>query len=263
MPNIAEIPTEAAQALQIIQSCLGRSVVGIYLFGSWAVGGLRPDSDVDLLAVVNSSLTELDRRRLVEELMQVSGFIGNQTDTRPLELTVVLLSEVVPWRYPPKHELVYGEWLRDQFEAGRIPAPEHDPDLAIVLKKVRDSSTALVGPDAAAMLDPVPIADVQRAMLDSLPSLITSIRGDERNVLLTLARMWLTAAEGEITPKDVATEWAIARLDREDALLLDLARKGYRGECDDNWAGKDAEVLALALSMKRSIEKNLRVCGQP
>src|SRR5690554_7807997 len=125
MPNIAEIPTEAAQALQIIQSCLGRSVVGIYLFGSWAVGGLRPDSDVDLLVVVNSSLAELDRRRLVEELMQVSGFIGNQTDTRPLELTVVLLSEVVPWRYPPKHELVYGEWLRDQFERSE----EHTSEL--------------------------------------------------------------------------------------------------------------------------------------
>jgi len=195
--------------------------------------------------------------------MLVSGSIGNQTGTRPLELTVVLHSEIVPWRYPPKHELVYGEWLREQFEAGRIPAPEHNPDLAIVLKKVRDSSTAIVGPDASVTLDPVPIVDVQRAMLDSLPSLIESIRGDERNVLLTLARMWLTAAEGEITPKDVAAEWAMARLDREDALLLDVAKKGYRGEYDDSWAGKEAEVLALALRMKRSIEKNLRVWNQP
>jgi aminoglycoside 9-adenylyltransferase len=262
MVDRTDIPKEASEALHIIRSCLGRSVVAVYLFGSWLAGGLRPDSDVDVMVVVNNSLTELTRRRLVEQLMQVSGPISHQTGARPLELTVVLLSEIVPWRYPPKNELVYGEWLRDQFEAGRTPAPSHDPDLAIVLKKVRDRSVALVGPDASSVLEPVPMVDVQRATRDTLSSLIEGIRGDERNVLLTLARMWLMAAEGEIAPKDVAAEWAIIRLDDEHGFLLDLARKGYRGEYEDNWSGKETAVDALAAFMKRSIEKRLAAAGE-
>ena len=65
----------------------------------------------------------------------------------------------------------------------------------------------------------------------SLPGLIAGIKGDERNVILTLARMWLTAAVGDFQPKDVAAEWAIPRLPKEQGALLDLARTAYRGEC--------------------------------
>jgi hypothetical protein len=33
---------------------------------------------------------------------------------RPLEVTVLVLTDVVPWRYPPHRELQFGEWLRDE-----------------------------------------------------------------------------------------------------------------------------------------------------
>ena len=34
---------------------------------------------------------------------------------RPLEVTVINQKDVVPWKFPPKHEFMYGEWLREQF----------------------------------------------------------------------------------------------------------------------------------------------------
>jgi hypothetical protein len=43
-----EFPQEAKQAFNIIQSLLGKTVVGVYLFGSAVVGGLHPNSDVDV-----------------------------------------------------------------------------------------------------------------------------------------------------------------------------------------------------------------------
>lgn len=101
------------------------------------------------------------------------------------------------------------------------------------------------------------MTDIRRAIRESLPGLIESVKGDERNVILTLARMWLTVAVGEISPKDVAAEWAIPRLPKEHATLLDLARKAYRGEYADKWEGLHSEVMALVNHMKNSVETYL------
>ncbi|MGN7402437.1 aminoglycoside nucleotidyltransferase ANT(9) [Cytobacillus praedii] len=254
-----KIPEEAIQALKMIEELLGRTVVGIYLFGSAVIGGLRMNSDVDVLVVVNQSLTKETRRKLTDRLMLISGKIGNTASVRPLEVTIINQRDVVPWSYPPKNEFIYGEWLRDEFEKGQIQEPTYDPDLAIVLAKVRKHSVSLFGPQALDILDPVPMSDIRRAIKESLPGLIEGTKGDERNVILTLARMWLTVAVGEISPKDVAAEWVIPLLPTEHAALLDLARKAYRGEYADKWEGKESEVIALVNHMKNSIESYLPI----
>lgn len=249
-----KIPQQAMQALKIVEELLGSSIVGVYLFGSAVIGGLRINSDVDVLVVVNHSLPEVTRRKLIDRLMLISGKIGNADSMRPLEVTVINHSDIVPWLYPPKNEFIYGEWLRSEYEKGQIQEPTYDTDLAIVLAQVRKNSISLFGPDASDILDPVPISDIRRAIKESLPGLIEGIKGDERNVILTLARMWQTVSIGEISPKDVAAKWALSRLPKEYSTLLDLARKAYRGEIDDKWEARDSEVKALVHYMKNSIE---------
>lgn len=87
-----------------------------------------------------------------------------------------------------------------------------------------------------------------------MPGLLAGLKGDERNVILTLARMWLTAAVGDFQPKDVAAAWAIPRLPKEQGALLDIAGKAYRGECVDQWEGLEYQVELLANHMKLAIE---------
>ncbi|MFE1629475.1 aminoglycoside nucleotidyltransferase ANT(9) [Brevibacillus reuszeri] len=252
--NHVNIPKEAIEAVKVVEELLDRTIVGVYLFGSTVVGGLRINSDVDVLVVVNHRLSEGTRRKLTDRLMTISGKIGNTASVRPLEVTVINHEDVVPWRYPPQNEYIYGEWLRDDFEKGRVPEPAYDPDLAIVLAQVRRNSISLFGPHASDLLAPVPMTDIRRAIKESLPGLIEGTLGDERNVILTLARMWLTVAVGEIAPKDVAAKWAIPQLTAEYVALLDIARRAYRGECVDNWEGKGPEVTALVNHMKNAIE---------
>ncbi len=252
--NNENIPKEAIQAFHVVRELLGSTVVGVYLFGSAVTSGLRINSDVDVLVVVNQSLTEVIRRKLTGGLMPISGKIGNTDSARPLEVTVINYGDVVPWRYPPKNEFIYGEWLRDELEKGQIQEPTYDPDLAIVLAQARKNSVSLFGPAASDLLEPVPMTHIRRAIKESLPGLIEGIKGDERNVILTLARMWLTVAVGEISSKDIAAEWAIPQLPEEHATLLDSARKAYRGEHVDNWEGLDGEVIALVNHMKNIIE---------
>jgi len=253
------IPKEATQALEIVLELFKSKTVGVYLYGSAVMGGLRVNSDVDVLVIVNNDLTDAERIKLAHRLMDISGKIGNTESVRPLEVTVINLKNIVPWSYPPKKEFIYGEWLRDDYEKGKIQKQMYDPDLAIILAQVRKNSVTLFGPDASDILEAVPMTDIHKAIKDSLPGLTESIKGDERNVILTLARMWLTAVTGEISPKDVAAEWAIPRLPEEQAKLLDLAGKAYRGECIDNWEGLEPEAAALVYHMKETVESCLSI----
>lgn len=230
------IPEEAQQAWFLVREVLGDSILGIYLFGSAVTGGLKKDSDVDILVAIKESLTLNKRQILVGRLLKVSGAIGNAHLIRPIELTIVKVSDVVPWRYPPRAEFVYGEWLREGYEAGSIPEAVYDPDLTVVLKKVIDNSLSMYGVKAINLFEPIATADIRRAIRESLPSLLEGIEGDERNVILTLTRMWLTATTGDIVSKDRAAEWAMKQLPKEHASVLNEARLGYLGKLDDNWS---------------------------
>ncbi|PAU75465.1 aminoglycoside adenylyltransferase family protein [Halomonas salipaludis] len=247
------LPDEAEAAFDILTRELGNSVVGVYLFGSALAGGLRPNSDVDVLAIIGQPPDALVRRRIVEALMAVSGSPEDDGTTRPLEVTLLCRQALVPWRYPPRSELVYGEWLRDEFEQGRIPPAAADPDLAVVLTTARQQSLALCGPELEELIAPIPEADLRRAIVDSLPGLVAGLEGDERNVLLTLARMWMTLETGQIASKDVAAAWALERLPPAHRDPLALARRAYLEGGGDDWALRMPQVEALVGCMQRAI----------
>ncbi len=45
------------------------------------------------------------------------------------------------------------------------------------------------------------MTDTRQAIRNSLPSLQAEVAGDERNVVLTLSRMWMTAATSDMPQK--------------------------------------------------------------
>ncbi|MCH8506287.1 MAG: DUF4111 domain-containing protein [Ectothiorhodospiraceae bacterium] len=238
----------------MVRELFGGALAGIYLFGSAVTGGLRVHSDVDVLVAVDRRPAQGERQALVARLQEISGRVDSPGSSRPIELTVVCIPDVVPWRYPPRTEFVYGEWLRAEFETGTVPEPARDPDLTIVMKKVVESSLPLFGPAAGRLLVSPPAEDVRRAMRDGLPTLLEGLEGDERNVVLTLARMWLTAAEGRVVPKDAAAEWASERMPPKHASLLNEARLAYIGLNDDGWASGKARLKALVDHMEARIK---------
>ena len=234
--------TQIDAALEVIGEALARgSTLGVYLYGSAVVGGLRPDSDLDIFVVAGRRLARGEKRRLIEGLLPISGRETRPAPWRPMEVTVVAQPDVRPWRYPPRWELQYGEWLRDEFLAGELePWPSVNPDLAVLIAMVLSSGRPLVGPPAAELLDPVPHDDLVRAMVDELPQLLGDLETDTRNVLLTLARIWTTVATGEIRSKDAAADWALGQLPPEHQPVLAEARDLYVGGGYGSWDDMDA-----------------------
>lgn len=223
------------------------AVVAIYLYGSAMAGGLRPDSDLDFALVTARRLTILEKEHLIEAIRPLSRRSLRPDDGRPLEVTVLALPDVRPWRYPPHVDAQYGEWLTDVQLSDQVRrGPVAGPDLAVLITMLRQASRPYRGPAAEDVLDPVPHDDLVRATLDAIPNLLTDLEDDTRNVLLTLARMWTTTATGTIRTKDDAAEWAAERLPVDDRRLLDRARVLYLEGGWGEWGSAMADVRRLA-----------------
>ena len=244
------IADQAGAVVGVLASALPPDVVlGVYLHGSAVAGGLQRDSDLDLLGVIARRLTAGERRSVVDGLLPISGRSTRPPAWRPVELTLVVADEVRPWSYPPRFELQYGEWLREEALAGALDAPEARSDVAILLTMVRAAGRPLLGPPPESLVDAVPLHDLVRAVLDELPPVLHDLEADTRNVLLTLARMWCTVAVGTIRSKADAAAWALALLPEARRPILERARAAYLGEADDPSYDQDgARLLAEFMS---------------
>lgn len=227
---------QAARIVAAVADVLGADLLGVYLHGSAVLGGIRPHSDLDVLAVSARRTTPEEKRRLVDPLRAVSGRRA-PVPARPVELTIVVASEVRPWRTPARLDLQYGEWLRDDFERGKLePWSENaHRDVAVLLAIVLLGDRPLAGPPPAELLDPVPRDDLVAAMVGGLDELEGDIEDDTRNVVLTLARIWRTIATGQIRSKDEAAAWVLSRLPERHRPVLERARSIYLGERDERW----------------------------
>lgn len=251
--------TEQIQAaLEILHRTLGDALIGAYLHGSAVTGGLQLQSDIDLLAVVESELTESQRSDLLTGLLCLSGrHPAAPEGPRCLEVVIFCRSDLARGDYPARAEFVYGEWLRDSFEAGEKPMPERNPEYSLVVAQAYQESVPLLGPPRNELLTEVSLEYVRQAMRDGLPDLLNGLRGDERNVLLTLARMWHTANTGKFVTKDTAASWAIPRLSGQYATTLDYARRAYIGEITDDWSSQSDAAQKLADHMSEQVTHSL------
>jgi streptomycin 3"-adenylyltransferase len=250
-----DIRAQAGAVVDLLRARLADDLLAVYLSGSATAGGLRADSDLDLVAVVRRRLSSAEKLAIVTGVTPLSHRPVRPAGWRPVELTVLVADDIRPWRYPPRMELQYGEWLREEFDAGRIePASPENPDLALLVTEVLAHGRALVGPSPGSHFDTVPVGDVVRAMIAGIPMLLEDLATDTRNVLLTLARIHCTLSTGSILPKHVAAAWALERLPWEHRPVLELARRGYLG-ADDDWDGRAAEVDAHARFVVERIER--------
>ncbi len=254
-----EISAQLSQALDVIGNHLAPTLLAVHLYGSALDGGLKPFSDIDLLVTLAAAPDEAVRRAVMRDLLEVSAPPGQSRALRALEVTVVVRDGIVPWRYPARRELQFGEWLREDILAGVFEPAIIDPDLAILLTKARQHSIALVGPAASEMFDPVPADDLSRVLADTLKlwNSPPDWANDERNVVLTLARIWYSAATGKIVPKDVAADWAMARLPAAHRPVLLEARQAYLGQGEDRLVLRAERLTAFVLFMKRETARLL------
>ena len=254
-----EIKEQVSKAIDLLCARLHGNIKAIYLYGSSVDGGLKPKSDIDLFVILNQSLDELTRQNLQKAMLTISSLVKEESRFRPLEVTMVTYSQISRWHFPPKREFQFGEWLRQDINSGVFEPPKEDPDLAILLTKIRKNSLVLFGPAALKILDPIPRLHFVKALIKTLNlwDSENDIRGDELHITLTTARIWYSASTGHIAPKDVAAEWLLSKVPSRFQDLLIKAREGYLGVNKDLFDVKADRVMDFVSHAKIEIESIL------
>lgn len=236
-------------------------LVGVYLYGSGATTGLRPDSDIDMLVITRRSLTSAERRSLISTLLDVSGWSGHEfqfpevAHRRPVEVTSVVMDDLYPLTENPRRDFQFGEWMRSELVNGVVPVPERDPDVVVLLSTALGSYRALYGEPLEHVVPRVPSALLQQAQLVLLHDVVNGFVGDERNTLLTLARMVVTAESDQIFPKHHAADQVLSRLEKREADLLTLAKEEYLGTIRVDWSREYERTLGTVQTLKRLVHK--------
>ena len=255
--NLVEDQIE--QCVQSLDALLGNELLGVYLYGSAIVGGLQRYSDIDVFAVSSRRLTLDEKAILKGRLLGISG-LYRSTERRPIELTIVVKSDANPWRYPPSFDFQYGEWLREEFLAGKVePWPTRiKPDLALVITQILLASRTLRGAQPGQLLASVPYKDFMGAIAEELDGLRRELSSDTRNVLLTLARIWRTVETDSISSKQRAAEWAVRRLPKHYEPIMRRALKTSAGEQEEAWDDLKEGIPACADLMVGKIRSRLK-----
>ena len=229
----------------LVAEVLGPDVVGAYLFGSAVLGGLQPESDLDVLVVSRRATTRAEKQALVDRLLSLSQ------RPRHLELTIAADGAL---------DFQYGDWWRREFESGNVEpwsGTAAANDLTVLIAMVLTAGRPLLGPPPGEVLRPVSRPDLTRAMLEGIEPLLADLDDDTRNVVLTLARIWTTLGTGEFRSKDAAADWALERLPEEHRAVLARARAIYLGDEPERWDDLAPRVRPHADYVVAEIEK----CG--
>ncbi|EMF0717830.1 DUF4111 domain-containing protein [Citrobacter freundii] len=253
IPNAIRGQVNAASTL--IRQIIDGDLVAIHLYGSAVESGLKPQSDIDLLVTLRNPMNDWQRKKLMQDLLTISAPPGTSEHYRALEVTVVLYSQIVPWRFPPVREMQFGEWLRDDIRAGIFEPAQTDPDLSILLTQARHVSVPLFGERAETLFNVVPESDLLQTFRHTLelwqgPA---DLLGDERNIILALARIWYSVVTGNIAAKDEAASWLLPQLPVEHADMLHAARSEYLGLTQHDWAASMPSVERFVFYAKKQI----------
>lgn len=207
-----------------MSSALGGKLVGVYLTGSFALGGGDAASDCDFLTVTDSALRSGEQdglRRLHEEIPTWPGYWATNLEgsyaTRGDLETLAALGR--PWPFVSRGH--------------RELEPSPHCNTEVVRWVLVNRPAVLVGADPMAFCCEVPTAALQASMRPEIEGFLDDVRTwapsdaiwTQRYLVETAARMLYTLERGEVISKREALEWAADSLPVEWRDLVGQVRE--------------------------------------
>ncbi len=207
-------------------------IVGAYVHGSLAMRCYyRAKSDLDVLVVVPSQLSESQRRHATRTLALLSL---DRPTTGDLELSILTLAQAAKHEHPRPFEAHYSSYWTQAALADQIDYTEarSDPDLAAHLTVVRARGATITGPPPADLFAPVPHEDYLAAILADLDDILTDneLLTSPYYGVLNACRVLATleTGPGTVLSKEEGTTWALNSLPPEHHPLITQALHCYR-----------------------------------
>jgi streptomycin 3"-adenylyltransferase len=212
-------------------------LVGVYLHGSLATGCFNPAcSDLDLLAVLRRDLSPSERRDLAGLMLARSGA------PIPLEISILHLKDLWPWRHPTPYIFHYSKDWRDRFNQTLTSGDEAsiatlgvegdglDEDLAGHVTITRMRGICLWGAPIASVFPPVPAQDYAASIVADLHWARNRLQQYPIYAVLNMCRVYAFLRDGLVCSKQEGAEWALGVLAPELHALIHASLGAYGGD---------------------------------
>ena len=223
------------QSKEIIEKFISRSadilkekLTGIYLHGSAAMDCFQPKkSDVDLMVVVNETLTDAEKRQLMDMVLELDA----EGPAKGIEMSIVTGDVCKPFVYPTPFILHYSRMHTERYRKD----PEDyirtmngtDRDLAAHFTVIRARGICLYGLPAGEVFGEVPEQDYLDSILDDVSGAAEEIGDSPMYFILNLTRVLGYMKEREVLSKKEGGTWGLEHVPGKYRSLLLAALDEY------------------------------------
>jgi streptomycin 3"-adenylyltransferase len=229
------------ETLSGVHSILQDNLVGVYLYGSLAMGCFNPkSSDIDIVLVVRKGLPEEQRKKVLEYLKGVGS------KDRRIELSIVREDVVRNPRYPMMVDLHFEYW-GDVFES------EEDKEILSNLYTARERGFCVWGVPIGDVFSEIPAEYHLRSVVEDLEHTRKCLHESSERVGYDPAVYWVLGScrilafirEGKVLSKLEGGWWGMVNLPREYHDLVGQALSCYRGKKKERvWDHEKLEAFA-------------------
>jgi predicted nucleotidyltransferase len=236
---VSELDALLAELRSGLERALGADLVGIYLFGSLALGDFDPaSSDVDVLVAVRAEPSDRQRDALARLHLRLAG--------RPYTVECSYVPLAALRRHDPHlglHLSIGADWP--------LAPRRHGPEWVIERAVLRDDGVTLTGPPPATLIAPVAPDELRaaaRALLlgfwrtgDGADPAWLRTRAYQSFAVLSMCRALHTIEFGRPVSKSDAARWALDALPAHRRTLVERALAWRR----DPSPGDPTETVAF------------------
>lgn len=208
-----------------VQAALGDAFVGMYLYGSLALGDFNPrSSDIDFLVATTAEVTAAQLGAL--QAMHLRLAAGRTKWARELEGSYIPLKALR--RYQPP------DTRHPHIDRGSpsLQVEQHDTDWIVQRFSLREHGVTLAGPPIQTLIDPIPPDELRQGVRDLLWWWELQLSDTSRvetpayqvYAILSMCRIRYTLRHGDILSKPAAARWALKELDPRWAGLIRQAQ---------------------------------------
>jgi hypothetical protein len=208
-----------------LQGILRGNLLGIYVGGSWALGGYEPPgSDLDVAVVVHEPLTGETAARIVTELRHEAF----PCPALGLELVVYTEEAARSAKLEPGFELNLNTGAGITFRDDREPQAGEEHWFAVDRSVLAENGVALLGPPAGDVFAPVARDQLRPILAEVLRWYARNAPGAE-DAVLNAGRALRFAREGVWLPKPALRAWAAEQPGTNEEILSRAVAELERG----------------------------------
>lgn len=216
------------EIIENYKSILKINLLGIYLHGSYVMGGFNPKtSDIDFLVVVYNDVSNEDKRRLVKILLELEKLAPG----KGFEMSMMKLSDTLKPRKPTSFLLHYSDYHKEKYmcDSNYICSGDDDPDLLTHLTLIKARGVCKYGIGIKEAFGDVESKYYVEGIVYDLKDAREGVKIKLDYYILNICRSLYYFRDGVIASKYEGGKWAIEKLEKDFANMIQIALDIYDG----------------------------------